>query len=301
MPTFEPRPGNRAGLFSLSRAGGRDPPAGWVSLWICSGRHGIVGPNSRTSTPGVGPASMFKIYIGNLDKSVTLDDLKKLLSAFEDVEDLVLATDPETGKSRCFAIAMFREAMRGQLLIETISGKMFSGRPIVANEAVKKGKKPLAPKDESAVRSPGPGGPRGLGGANGGNRPFGQRPTLGGRPSSRPSNRPFNRPSRPEFGSAGGARGGPSGGSGPGSFSRPGSRPERAPDPPPPSPPRPYLASGRPSAPPPSAPGAGPGPGTGTGPTTPPGGRPSSRPGFPAVRRADSPTPPPIPRKKPEE
>ena len=81
---------------------------------------------------------MFKIYIGNLENGVTLDQLKELTASFTDIEDLVLVMDPETGESRCFAIAMFRDAARGQLLIETLSGHILKGRPMIVNEVVKK-------------------------------------------------------------------------------------------------------------------------------------------------------------------
>ncbi len=212
---------------------------------------------------------------------------------------MVLATDAATGKSRCFAIAMFRDAMRGQLLIETIAGKAFMGRPIVANEAVKKGNKPLEPKGGMIPRKLGPGGPRGLGGAQSGgpSRPFGQR-SGSGRPSSRPSSRPFNRTPRGDFG-GGPSFGGPprdsmGGGRAPGYQPRLGDRVERAPDPPPPSQRPSFMPRGQ-SPQQPSASPARPG---GFQPTP----RLSSRPGFPAVRRADvPPPPPPAPPKKPEE
>ncbi|MSR29676.1 MAG: RNA-binding protein [Phycisphaerales bacterium] len=258
----------------------------------------IVGVGSRTLAPGVGFARMFKIYIGNLERSVTLDELKTLLASFSDLEDLVLAMDPETGKSRCFAIAMIKDSMRGQLLIETFAGKIHKGRPLVVNEAVKKGKQPLAPKDGIA-RRPGPGGPRGLGGFQGGaSRPFGQRGA--GRPSSRPSNRPFNRPQRSDFGGPGGgdARSESSLGSDRGPsrpLGRPGDPVQRLPDAPP-SPPRPFVsrASGAPAPTPPSStpptPPRSPGSSSASGPLS---GRPSSRPGFPVVRRADSAPPSP--------
>ena len=107
----------------------------------------------------------------------------------------MLVTDPETGKSRCFAIAMFRDATRGQLLIETLNGKSLLGRPLVVNEAVKK-RKGLPPKKEPGR---GRGGPGGAGG--GGSGRFPQR-GGGGRPSSRPFGR--GNSSRDQGGGGGG-------------------------------------------------------------------------------------------------
>lgn len=162
-------------------------------------------------------AKMFKVYIGNLENGVTLEQLKVLLAPFTDLEDLVLVTDPETGQSRCFAIAMFRDPVRGQLVIETLNGKMLVGRPLVLNEAAKK-RKGLPPKKE--MKRPGQGRPSqsfggnrggGMGGADAGPRGPARIP------SGRPSSRPFGRGNaRRDFGSQGGSSGGGAGG-----FSRP--------------------------------------------------------------------------------
>jgi len=110
----------------------------------------------------------------------------------------VLVTDPETGRSRCFAIAMFRDQMRGQLVIETLNGKSLLGRPLVVNEAVKK-RKGLPPKKE-------PG--RGRGGPGGGGG--GRFPQRGG--TGRPSSRPFGRGnSNRDYGGGGSGERGPLG------------------------------------------------------------------------------------------
>ena len=38
---------------------------------------------------------MFKVYVGNLDRKATADDVRTLFVAFPDVEDIALATDKE--------------------------------------------------------------------------------------------------------------------------------------------------------------------------------------------------------------
>jgi len=117
---------------------------------------------------------MFKVYVGNLDRKATADDVRTLFVAFPDVEDIALATDKE-GNSRCFAIVMFRDKQRGQLAIEVLRTKKMHGRELVINEVQKKPKGGAAEKP--AARGPfgprgpggagrGPGGPRGLGGAS---------------------------------------------------------------------------------------------------------------------------------------
>jgi RNA recognition motif-containing protein len=194
-------------------------------------------------------AVMFKIYIGNLENGVTLDQLKELTASFTDIEDLVLVMDPETGESRCFAIAMFRDAARGQLLIETLSGNILNGRPMIVNEVVKKAKGAAKKPFRRPQRGNGSGG--GDRGRSSENRPVsrqmdfpssgrpadgGGMPNLGSMgsmsgppriptrpPSGRPSSRPVSRGiSRGNFGnsqSGGSASGGSPGGSS--GFARP--------------------------------------------------------------------------------
>ena len=54
---------------------------------------------------------------------------------------LYVYTKDEDGKSRGFAIVLYKDAMKGQLAIETLTGRKILGREIVINEALKKGKK----------------------------------------------------------------------------------------------------------------------------------------------------------------
>lgn len=151
-------------------------------------------------------SKMYKVYIGNLENGVTLEQLKVLLAPFTDLEDLVLVTDPETGESRCFAVAMFRDPTRGQLVIETLNGKMLSGRPLVLNEVAKK-RKGLPPKKEMKRPGQGFGGSRAPSGGDAGPRGPARVP------SGRPSSRPFGRGNaRRDGSSAPGSTGGQGGG-----------------------------------------------------------------------------------------
>lgn len=182
---------------------------------------------------------MFKVYVGNLDRKATADDVRTLFVAFPDVEDIALATDKE-GSSRCFAIVMFRDKQRGQLAIEVLKGKKMHGRELVINEVQKKPKggaaeKP-APRGPFGPRGPGgmgrgpggprglggssrgPGGPRGLGGASGGSG--GPRGLGGGSAGGRDGGAGgFSRNPRRSPGASGGRPGGDRPGS---SGSRPG-------------------------------------------------------------------------------
>ncbi|MSR18692.1 MAG: RNA-binding protein [Phycisphaerales bacterium] len=116
---------------------------------------------------------MFKIYIGNLDKRTTAEQLKMLFTGFDDLDDLVVATD-DVGASRGFAIAMFRDPTRGQLAIETLRNRRMNGRSLIVNEVLKKGQK-LPPREDA-----GPLGPRSGGGRSGGSSSGGSRGGDGG-------------------------------------------------------------------------------------------------------------------------
>lgn len=181
---------------------------------------------------------MFKVYVGNLDPRTTVETLKPYFEPFGDaVDEIVLVTDKE-GQPRGFAIVLFRDPQRGQLAIETLTGKRINGREIQINESVKKSKRVQAP-DKGPRNSPlGPRAfPRPGGGFRaGGSRPGGRPGPGGGRPGfggSAGGGGTFNRnprraPGQPagEAGSGGAPAPGP--GSRPiggGGFARPASRP----------------------------------------------------------------------------
>jgi RNA recognition motif-containing protein len=120
---------------------------------------------------------MFKIYVGNLDYKVKVEQLRELFSVFAPIEDLVIPTDPKTNKAKGFAIVMIRDPELGQAAVKSMQGKRLMGRALVVNEAVKKKKATEAPSKTDLIRN-GPFGPR-L------NR-FGDTRAAGARPSRNP-------------------------------------------------------------------------------------------------------------------
>ena len=127
---------------------------------------------------------MFKIFVGNLDPKVTVEMLTPMFAAFGELDEVIVAKD-EDGKSRGFAIVLYKDSMKGQLAIETLTGRKILGREIVINEAMKKGKKKLGPAETEKPRGPfGPkfGGGGGVGVRGGsGSRPGGfSRGAAGG-------------------------------------------------------------------------------------------------------------------------
>ena len=99
---------------------------------------------------------MFKIYVGNLDPRVKIEQVRDLFAPFATIEDAVIATDSATGKSKGFAIIMVRDPEIGRAAVKATQGKRLLGKTLTINEVVKKGK--AAVKAAKEVRQ-GPFGP----------------------------------------------------------------------------------------------------------------------------------------------
>lgn len=148
---------------------------------------------------------MFKIFVGNLDTRVTIEQVRELLSPFVTIEDAVLVTDPTTGKPKGFAIVMVRDPELGRTAVKATQGKRLLGKTLVINEVMKKGK--AAVKAAKEVRQ-GPFGPHFNRQGGGGSRGGGGMSSRGGNPR-----RGLNRGPRTSFGgpSAGPGAGGSGG------------------------------------------------------------------------------------------
>lgn len=146
---------------------------------------------------------MFKIFVGNLDTRVTIEQVRELFAPFVTIEDAVLVSDPKTAKPKGFAIVMVRDAELGRTAVKATQGKRLLGKTLVINEVMKKGKAAVKAAKEVRQGPFGPhfnrqgGGRAGAGGGGGGGR--------GGNPR-----RGMNRGPR---GPAGGFSSGPSFGS----------------------------------------------------------------------------------------
>lgn len=151
---------------------------------------------------GVLVVPMFKIYVGNLDPKVTIEQVKELFSPFATIEDAVLAQDDKTGKLKGFAIVMIRDPEIGRAAVKATQGKRLLGKTLTINEVMKKGA--AAAKAAKETRQ-GPFGPNFN--RQGGGRFSGSRGGV---------RRGLNRgPRGPSSGPIGGA-GGPGGAVGPG-------------------------------------------------------------------------------------
>ena len=162
---------------------------------------------------GVQTVPMFKIYVGNLDPRVKIEQIRELFAPFATIEDAVLAADAATGKPKGFAIIMIRDPEIGRAAVKATQGKRLLGKTLTINEVMKKGA--AAAKASKEVRQ-GPFGPhfnRQGGGRAGSPRGGGLRRGMnrgvrgpGSGLGSGPSGGFGGPPSRPPFGSAPGAQ-----------------------------------------------------------------------------------------------
>ena len=100
-----------------------------------------------------------KIYVGNLSFQSSDQTLRELFSKHGDVEEAVIITDRDTGRSRGFGFVTMPDDGQAQTAITELNGQEFDGRTLTVNEARPKPDRP---------RGGGGGGGGGYGGGGGG-------------------------------------------------------------------------------------------------------------------------------------
>ena len=106
------------------------------------------------------------IFVGNLSRDVTEEDLRSAFAALGGVTRASVLKDKFTGEPRGFGFVEMEAKAEAQAAINGLNGKDLKGRALTVNEA--------RPK---TGRTGGPGGGPGGGGNRGG---FGNRPRGGG-------------------------------------------------------------------------------------------------------------------------
>jgi RNA recognition motif-containing protein len=76
-----------------------------------------------------------RLYVGNLSFGTQEDALQGLFSNYGDVEEVFIATDRETGRSRGFAFVTMSNDDQARQAIEAVNGTEFEGRTLNVNEA----------------------------------------------------------------------------------------------------------------------------------------------------------------------
>ncbi len=111
------------------------------------------------------------IYVGNIARSVTEDELRDAFAAHGEVTSVTLIKDKFTGEPRGFAFVEMPSKAQAMAAMKEMDGKELQGRSLIVNEA--------RPKTDK--RSGGGGGGRGMGGGRGGRGGSGGRGGFGGR------------------------------------------------------------------------------------------------------------------------
>jgi len=75
------------------------------------------------------------IYVGNLSRDVTEEDLRETFEAFGKVESVTIIKDKFSGESRGFGFVEMPTKTEAQSAIAGVNGKELKGRPLNVNEA----------------------------------------------------------------------------------------------------------------------------------------------------------------------
>lgn len=78
---------------------------------------------------------MAKLFIGNLEYSVTSEDLRNHFADAGNVVDAVVITDRISGRSRGFGFVEFASDDEAKAAVEKYNNSDLKGRAIVVNEA----------------------------------------------------------------------------------------------------------------------------------------------------------------------
>ena len=76
-----------------------------------------------------------KIYVGNLPREATEDDLRKAFEAFGEVSSAKIITDKFTGDSKGFGFVEMSNNSEAQSAISGLDGKDLKGSSLRVNEA----------------------------------------------------------------------------------------------------------------------------------------------------------------------
>lgn len=78
---------------------------------------------------------MKKLYVGNLCFHMTDPELRSLFEAYGAIESSRIVINPETGRSRGFAIVAMPNDKEAQEAMAALNGKEIEGRVLSVNEA----------------------------------------------------------------------------------------------------------------------------------------------------------------------
>jgi cold-inducible RNA-binding protein len=75
------------------------------------------------------------IYVGNISRTATEQDLKDAFTAFGEVSSAAIIKDKFSGESRGFGFVEMPNKEEAEKAISSLNGKDLKGRPLTVNEA----------------------------------------------------------------------------------------------------------------------------------------------------------------------
>jgi cold-inducible RNA-binding protein len=81
---------------------------------------------------------MMNIFIRNLDREATEDQLRAVTEAYGKVESVTIVKDRDTGQARGFAFIEMTSAEEARAAISALDGELLNDRPLRVNEARQK-------------------------------------------------------------------------------------------------------------------------------------------------------------------
>lgn len=94
-----------------------------------------------------------KVYVGNLNETVSDNELKDLFSAAGTLSSAVVVKDRDSGMSRGFGFLEFESRQDGEKAISQFDGHTLSGSQIKVNEAREKNRQNRPTRDRRYGRS----------------------------------------------------------------------------------------------------------------------------------------------------
>ncbi len=82
------------------------------------------------------------IYVGNIPRGVTENELRELFQAFGEITSTSVIKDKFSGESRGFGFVEMPNKEEAQKALAALNGKDFKGRPLTVNEARPRTDKP---------------------------------------------------------------------------------------------------------------------------------------------------------------
>ncbi len=78
------------------------------------------------------------IFVGNLNYSITEDDIREIFEEYGELTSVKLITDKFTGRSKGFGFVEMADADEAKKAIEELNGAEVEGRSMVVNESIEK-------------------------------------------------------------------------------------------------------------------------------------------------------------------